>query len=307
MHPGEWYLIGDGERFSWAALILADGGRIYFDRVSEGTSWADARFRHTKTTSSFWDSTLEWSDSRWLMRFKDGSEAVFQACSPTGGNICSIVERRTADGHRILYRRDASGQLLAIESGAETIMLDYDQQRRIVEARHSNGERVMYTYDDEGRLSRVAASDGTIRTYTYGPRHEMLTIREPGWFIENWFDESGRCIRQTTYVDDRSEALTLTFSYSKNDRAGTQTNVVQYDGTRTRYQFDENGQTVSVTYDADSIAPLTASYDRNPATNHVEGLTITCVGPTGNVSRTVHASPIPANQLSSRMIRLACR
>ena len=37
-HPGEEYLIGDGQQFQWASLILATGARIEFKRTSPGTS-----------------------------------------------------------------------------------------------------------------------------------------------------------------------------------------------------------------------------------------------------------------------------
>src|SRR5690349_3551106 len=33
-HNGERYLVGDGQRFSWAALIFADGSRVRFNRIS---------------------------------------------------------------------------------------------------------------------------------------------------------------------------------------------------------------------------------------------------------------------------------
>jgi YD repeat-containing protein len=306
-HSGEWYLIGNPERLTWVQLILASGSRIHFDRVSEGTSMAGARFRHTATVGMFFESTLEWTGSVWLMRFNDGSEALFRDCGPADGDICSIIEQRPAEGQVVLYKRNPSGRLLAIESGDQAIMFEYDDRGRIVEARDTAGERVQYTYDEEGRLSRVTASDGTVRTYTYSLRHEMLTIREPTWFIENWFDEAGRCIKQTTHLADSNEPFTLMFAYSKVDEAGTQTDVTEYDGTRSSYQFDENRETLSVTYDADSVAPVTVKYDRHPATKAVTGMTITC-GPTGETTRSVRAPIISADQLPNNrnMIRRRC-
>lgn len=303
-HSGEWYLIGNRERLTWVELILASGGRIHFDRVSEGTSIAGARFRHTATAGMFFESSVEWTGSVWLMRFNDGSEAFFKACGPANGDTCSIIEQRPAKGEPVLYRRNQSGWLLAIESGDQAIMFAYDDHRRIVEARDTAGERVQYTYDEEGRLSRVTASDGMVRTYTYSPRHEMLTIREPAWFIENWFDEAGRCIKQTTHLADSNEPFTLMIAYSTVDGAGTQTDVTENDGTRSSYRFDEHRHTLSVTYDADSVAPLTAKYDRDPATNVATGMTITC-GPTGERTRIVPSPAISADRLRY-MIRRQC-
>jgi hypothetical protein len=41
-HNGEWYLHGDGQRFQWASLILPNGSRINFSRISPGNSFLNA-------------------------------------------------------------------------------------------------------------------------------------------------------------------------------------------------------------------------------------------------------------------------
>src|SRR4029450_9347743 len=113
--PGEWWLYGAGNRrVPWAELILADGGRIHFVRISPGNTMADAVLRHQGTPGEFEGALLTWNGWRWEMRQRDGSVTRFLDC-PTKQHNCSIVERRDRDGHRIAYVRDDSGTLQRME------------------------------------------------------------------------------------------------------------------------------------------------------------------------------------------------
>jgi YD repeat-containing protein len=195
----EWYLIGDPQKLTWAELILADGGRIHFDRTSPGTSLSNAMFIHRKTPTGFWGSRLGWTGWGWVLRFQDGTLANFFACSPTGKTNCSLIRMRDSDGHILNFPRDSDGILAAIEAPTERISLEYDDRRRVVRAADAASHEVRYGYDDRGRLVQARDAEGTVRVYTYGARDEMLTIREPGWFIENTFDDDLRVIRQVDH------------------------------------------------------------------------------------------------------------
>ncbi len=166
-HPGEWWLYGDGDpRVPWADLILADGGRIHFIRISPGDTQEHAVLRHDSTPTEFNGALLLWTGSRWEMRFRDGSTASFLDCQAPH-EVCSLVERRDADGHRITYVRDSSGVLLRMESEGQSIAFDYDDHKRIVRAYDTSGREVLYTYDDGGRLVRAAGPGGIVRDYEY--------------------------------------------------------------------------------------------------------------------------------------------
>jgi hypothetical protein len=123
-HSGEWYVRGDINDLTWAELILADGGRIRFRRVTPGTSLATAVFRHDSTPSSFYGAYLGWVGWKWAMRFADGSLAIFKACAPAGGDVCSLVEMHDGDGHSISYIRHLSGRLTSIRSGEQHVDLE---------------------------------------------------------------------------------------------------------------------------------------------------------------------------------------
>jgi len=290
-HPGEWYLYGDGDqRVPWAELILADGGRIHFDRISSGTSQVDAVLRHDSTPGVFNGALLAWDGLRWALRFRAGASALSQDCI-SGDDVCSLLEQRDSSGHRIVYVRAASGTLVKMESAGQAVTLDYDDHHRIVRAGDTSQHSVSYTYDDAGRLTRATASDGTVRVYTYNARDEMIAVREPGRIVENSFDESGRLIKQVVHLPRYDEPYVMTFSYVVAGGSVTQTDVGEDDGTRTTYRFNKSHYPVSETHDADGCAPITVVYNRNESTSVATTITLSCLGPTGPVTRTV---PLPA-------------
>ena len=304
-HPGEWYLIGDSAAFQWAALILADGGRIHFDRVSAGTSYTNALFEHSSTPTSFFGSQLGWVGREWALRFGDGSLALFEDCGPHSTNNCSLIEMRDADGHRIRYVRDRSGLLLTIQGPTLEIAFEYDAQRRIVQARDSPEHRVSYSYDAGGRVSRVVASDGTIRSYSYSARDEMLTIDEPGWVIENTFDDAGRVVQQITRLSDSETPVTFQFAYTVGDVSVVQTDMTR-NGAKTRYTFNSSHYQLSETFDPEGPNPISVTFDRNESTNLISALTVRCAGPDGHVIRTVAATSGTEDAIAHEVIRQEC-
>jgi YD repeat-containing protein len=305
-HPGEWYLIGDGAAFQWAELILANGGRIHFHRVSSGTSFANALFRHVSTPTSFFGSRLGWVGLHWALRFSDGSLASFKSCGPANTDTCSLIEMRDVDGHRIRYVRDRSGLLLKIQGPTKAIAFDYDARRRIVRAYDSPTLGVSYSYDQGGRVSRVTASDGTVRAYTYNSRDEMITIDEPGWVITNTFDDEGRVVRQVTQLSNSTAPVTYQFAYTVSNGSVVQTDMTR-NGVRTRYTYDSNHYQLSETIDADGSNPISITYDRSADTNLIRGLTVRCVGRDGRVIRTVAARSGMEDAAAREVIDRECR
>jgi YD repeat-containing protein len=304
-HPGEWYLIGDSATFQWVELILADGGRIRFHRVSSGTSFANALFEHWSTPSSFFGSRLGWVGLQWALRFADGSLASFQSCGPAN-TACSLIEMRDADGHRIRYIRDRSGLLLKIQGPTREIAFDYDANRRIVHAYDSPTHGVRYSYDEGGRVSQVVSSDGTVRAYTYNSRDEMLTIDEPGWVISNTFDDSGRVVRQVTQLSDSTDSTTFEFAYTVSNGSVVQTDMTR-NGVRTRYTYNSSHYETSETMNADGPNPISVVYDRRADTNLIRALTVRCVGRDGHVIRNVTARSGTEEATAREVIQRECR
>lgn len=283
-HTGEWYLVGDGERFTWAALILADGSRIQFDRTSSGSSFLNAMYEHRAASGEWQGARLGWTGGGWTLRRRDGSLARFRPCGQ--GSVCSLTETRDADGHTIQYRREPSGRLLRTEASADRwIAYDYDAENRITRAYTSTGDEVRYEYDHGGRLKRVTAKDGITRRYAYTARDQMATIEEPDTTIENVYNDDDRCIRQVNRFPGDAEPYTFDFAYTIKEKAVVETSTTRSDGSWSRYTFGEGQYTTSETWGSAGVEPATVDYERDHETNMITVLTVTCPDRTGRPLR----------------------
>ncbi len=229
-HNGEEFLIGDGKGFQWVSLILANGARINFKRVSSGTSLLNAMFVHEETATDWQGARLGWTGMNWAARKQDGSLFTYQGCGE--GSICSIIRSRDAAGQTIHYRRDPKGRLLKMDDGGNRwIAFDYDSLDRISRAYSSTKQEVGYDYDARGRLERVV-SVGNSRRYGYTDNDELATIEEPGTSIENVY-EDGRCVRQVNRYPDR-EPFIFTFGYQLEGGRIVRTDTIHSDGSWTK-------------------------------------------------------------------------
>jgi YD repeat-containing protein len=304
-HSGEWYIRGEIADLTWAELILASGGRIRFDRVTPGKSIGTALFRHAATPTEFFGAYLGWVGWKWAMRFADGRVAIFKACGLAPHDVCSLVEMRHPGRKSIAYVRNRSGRLTAVRSGERAILLEYDAGGRISRGRETSGRTVTYEYDDHGRLHLVTTSDGVVRRYTYTDGDEMLTIDEPGWVIENTF-EDGRLVRQITRSRGE-DPYTLEFAYTIAENRVTANDVTENDGTHTVYRFSESHYVLSEIFDARGPHPISVTYDRSASTNLAVTMTIRCWTPRGHVVRTVPIPPVFDEDVERSLIATECR
>jgi YD repeat-containing protein len=245
-HPGEWWLYGNGDpRIPWADLILANGGRVHFERVSPGNTQADAVLTHTGS-DPFDGASLRWDGTRWVMTFRDGGGAAFADCPP---NDCSVLERWDAAGNRVTYHRGGDGRLLEMRSGPGRIWFHYDDRRRVDRVGDTLGRQVDYTYDDHNRLVRAEWSDGVVRRYAYNTRNQLIGVTEPGRMVSNQFDDAGRVVAHVAYFGPSVPRYELAIRYVGDGRAITETHVTRNDGSRSVYRFDEQHHSVSETHE----------------------------------------------------------
>jgi len=290
MHNGEWYLTGDASAFSWAEVILADRASVHFDRRSPGTKYWDALFEARQSPTEFLGSRLGWSGHDWVLRFEDGALARFLPCGAPH-TTCAITLLRDADNHVTTFERDRGGRLLRVRTLQESVTFTYDDHDRITHVVDGLGHGVDYTYDAGGRLTQVTEANRVIRTYTYSALDEMLTILEPGWYIENTF-EGGRLVRQVTVtagppLDTREpKAFILQLAYTVANDSVTETRIREYDGTTTVLRFDESHYLTVEMIDADGASPIIVQYDRDPAAHYVRSLTVRCTVRGRHVTRT---------------------
>ena len=290
-HPGEVWLRGDGQAFQWAELIFASGHRLSFRRTSPGTSFFNAMYLH-RSARHEWDGTrLGWTGLRWVMRQPNGGVSYFLPCAGPK-TYCSISQEGDAHGHVTDYVRDRNGRLQKMKAGDGWIAFDYDDSDRIIRAYSSTTDEARYDYDGRGRLSRAITKAGVSR-YTYSDRDEMETMTEPGRVTLNRFDRNGRVIHQVTAFDGDPVMYTFTFKYRVDGDRVVQSESTRWDGSWSRYEYNADRYVVAETQGADgSEAGFT--YERDPETNAVTALTLTCPDRKGQPLR--HSSNVHDNE-----------
>jgi YD repeat-containing protein len=313
-HTGDWYLVGDGRTFQWADLILEDGGRIHYERVTRGTTVVNARYEHWDTPTEFYGSELAWDGTEWLVREHDGTLLTFLACGPRAG-LCGLVERREPDGQTITFRRNATGRLMWIETAKERIDVEYGEGERIARVRDVAGHAVAYTYDAKGRLRESVESGGTKRSYDYDDRDRLIRIQEPGRIVENRYDAADMCIWQrVTFPADPAhgipaaeEPYIFQISYVMENGRVHQTETRESNAPSHRRVFTVHGYLESETYGFDTDRAKTITYERMPATGLVSGMTLKCGGNgRWHTSRTVPANPATEDEVKAELLATPC-
>ncbi len=308
-HNGGRLLEGDAERFSWVGFTDSDASDVRFERVSHGTSYANALFEHRSSTSEWQGAQLGWVGSGWAVRRSDDGVLMFQGCGENDNPHCWILWERDSDGHRVDYKREASGRLLRIEASPERwIAFDYDDKNRITRAYSSDKEEVRYTYDQRGRLSLVRAVNGEQTHYKYSDRDEMISIDTPTMLIENTFDKSGRVIRQVdSYPNDVDEPYTFDFTYKVADNRVVESETKNSDGSWDRYKY-ANGFVIEESRGSAGYQPLTYTYKRDQATNAVKSITVTCPDRRGQsvTHPAVDVSPDSVEWIKWDQVRTVC-
>lgn len=281
-HSFNLYLVGDGRSFQWVDLILADGGRIHFHRVTGGNSISDAAFEHTGSPTEFYGSLLRWTGTEWHITLGNGGRYRFTGCRLDGREVCRLLEVRDTEDGLVTLRYDAAtGDLGSISAGDGRITLAYDDSHRIVAAHDSRGTTMAYEYDSAGHLGRALRSDGRLQEYTYGARHEVLTIREPDRKIVNSYDSTLRCIGQSILRGPRGQLLAgpperYEFGYRTDAGEIVETRVTEPDGTLRIATFNGNGYLATDTSDPGGPHFVRVVYARDSETNLAPSVTVQC-------------------------------
>ncbi len=306
----EWYLIGDPAAFQWIELILEDGARIHFSRVSKGTSCATALLEHHSTPSGFDGARLGWTGLGWAMRLQDGSLALFRPCG-SDQRPCALTRLRDFDGHSVAFRRDAQDLLRSIDTPRERISLRYDSHRRVSMASDSSGHRVDYAYDEAGRLVRVTYSDGVVRSYAYDARDRMVLIDEPGRIIENGYDSDNHLVRQVVHRRPQSNPAraqavsTFEVTYRVDRGVVVEANVTE-DGALTRLEFNASHYVLRRTFNPNTATPITVTFDRNPSNNVARAFTVACTNRFGATTHTFDIGFESEQEAVSRSVARLC-
>jgi len=261
-HPYEMFL-WSVNNYQETDLILPDGGRIHYVRISPGTGWSDAIYEHTATPGVFYKSRISWNGTGWDLKLKDGTVYVFPEFQP----LQSIRDRY---GNKITITR-SNGVVSQITSpNGRWVQFTYDGNNRISQIKDNIGRTVGYVYDASGRLWKVTDPKNGVTEYTYDTSNRMRTIKDArqNVYLTNDYDANGRVYRQT-----QADNSTFQFAYTL-DAGGkvTQTDVTDPRGKIRRLTFNSSGFTLTDTAALGLPEQRTMTYVRDPATNKVINL-----------------------------------
>lgn len=205
-HPYDICPTGTRLPYTYMNLNLEDDRPIHFPRISKGTGYADAVFRHGETSSEFYDARIAWNGDGWTLDFRDGRRFLFpEAYYSKSYAQGAPTEMRDEHGNRIELKRDKVRNLERLVSpGGRAINFYYDESNRIVEAWDDVGNVRKYSYDATGHLETV--SDGERMLYRF--RYEPL-LHERGYdpFLMTRVENGeGKMILRNEYKNGRVSA-----------------------------------------------------------------------------------------------------
>ena len=275
-HQYEMFIVGATWPYTFVDLILADGGRVHFDRISAGTSFSDAIYEHTSSPSVFYKSRIRWVGG-WELKLKDGRVFLF----PDGENQvvprkAALIGMRDRYNNSLTLTRDVDGNLTRITTqNGRYIDFTY-VSNRITKAKDNIGREVNYTYDGSGRLQEVLGANGGVTKYTYDTSSRMLTVEDARGivFLTNQYDANGRVFKQTMADDTPATSTdnpTFQFAYTTNGSGQvTQVDLTDQRGMVQRMIFNSAGYVETKIFALGRPEQQTFTFQRQPGTNLVD-------------------------------------
>ncbi|MEV6350583.1 RHS repeat-associated core domain-containing protein [Actinoplanes sp. NPDC051851] len=260
-------------RFYECWLILPDGGRIRFHRISDGgappNGYLNSVLAADPTPTEFAGSVLAWNGDGWDLRLSDGTTYIFgdesplQAIRDRYGNTVTITRAPSEPWVDGITR--ARGPITQVTSpNGKWIRFTYDAEERVTRAEDVLGRSVGYTYDSAGHLATVTDVNGGVTTYAYGSGL-LTTIKDPRGttYLTNEYDANGRVTRQTM-----PGGATYALAYT-TDATGrvTATQLTDPRGHTRRVEFNGAGYLVSDTAAHGTASARTVVITRDATTN----------------------------------------
>ena len=294
-HPFEIFIVGDIFPYTFADVIMPDGGRIHYNRISPGTGFSDAVYEHTETPSAFYKTQIKFVGGRWHLTLKDGTLYEFpDAENAQSPRLAALVAMSDRYGNRYTLTRDTNRNLTKITTAnGRYVEFTYDASNRITQAKDNIGRTVGYTYDATGRLQKVTNPNGGLTQYTYDTSHRMLTLKDPKLqtYLTNQYDTNGRVIKQTM-----ADGGFYTFAYTLGANGKVvQTDVTDPRGIVRRVTFNASGFSLTDTSGVGKPEQQTVTFEREAGTNKLLSITdpvgrksVYTYDTIGNVSQVTH-------------------
>lgn len=202
-HPYDICPTGTRNPYTYMDLILEGDRWIHLERISKGTGFADAVFRHQETSSEFYGAQIAWNGNGWTLSFRDGRRFYFpEAYYAKNLAQGAATEMDDAAGHRIQLKRNKVRNLEELISPAgRTITFKYDLADRIVEAADDRGNIRKYDYDQNGHVHTVSDESRVLYRFEYQRLLEVSGY-EP-WLLTAVMDGQWNVILQNRYFNGR--------------------------------------------------------------------------------------------------------
>ena len=272
-HSYDLFLVGSTAPYTYIDLILPDGGRIHYDRISPGTGFNGAVYEHTTTGTRFYESRIAFNNSRWELRLKDGTLYLFPelygASRPGQNGLLRIVDR---NGNTVRITRDYYGNVTQVTSpNGRWIQVTNDASNRITQIKDNSNRTVNYTYDASGRLWKVTDAAGGITEYTYDTSHRVLTKKDPrlNTVYTLVYDANGRVTQETL-----ADGAVYQFAYTLDANGKvTQVDVTNPRGIVRRVTFNSSGYILTDIRALGLPEQQVTTYTRIAGTNQIASMT----------------------------------
>ncbi|MGW8391821.1 RHS repeat-associated core domain-containing protein [Pseudoduganella sp. HUAS MS19] len=263
------FLVGDTNPWTYQELILPDGGRIRYNRVSSGTGFGDAVYEHKSSATSYYGSTLRRGSTNacyWDLALMNGSHICFPESMNSGSaRHAAAVSMSDRYGNALVFTRTNDNLTRVTSPSGRTVDLQYDAANRITQATDNIGRTVKYEYDAQGRLVKVTDPLGNFEAFTYDAMDRMLTVQDKrgNMMVTNEYDGNGRVAKQT-YADGTTNLFAYTVD--ANNRV-TQTDITNERGVVKRMVFGSAGYITSITEALGLPEQQITTYEYTPTTN----------------------------------------
>jgi YD repeat-containing protein len=229
-HPYDICPTGTRLPYTYMDLNLEDFYQVHMPRISKGTGYADAVFRHDQTSSEFYGAQIAWNGNGWTLSFRDGRKFYFPEAYYSKNYAQGAATEMDAEGSRILLKRSKVRNLEELISpSGHRMTFKYDLADRIVEADDSAGNIRKYSYDQGGHLDTV--SDGTHVLYRFEYQRLMNEAGDDPWLLTAILDGDWNILLKNKYLWGRVSEQKLAngevyrYEYRLNGREVLQTTV----------------------------------------------------------------------------------
>ncbi|UZE09708.1 RHS repeat protein [Pseudomonas sp. B21-053] len=196
----------------------------------------------------------------------DGRGRLLEICHPDGSrhklgwnNLGELIEEQLPDGGQRKYRYDALGRQITRQDENGTItQYQWDAANRLAQITLPGGSTRAFTYNPYGRVTAERDELGRVTRYEYADGLHLVSrrINPDGSQLRYRYDNSRLLL--SDIENERGEQYHL--DYYAN---GLIQQEIGFDGRRTAYEYDLNGQLLKKTEFGDDGSELVTGYQRD--------------------------------------------